>query len=232
MRLTPTASPTIGSRRDGREARPTPVQRPDDEGDAAVEDHRVQRVAARKAVVGEDLRPRELGPGPGEERLHRQLAGRGCRASRRSGTRATGHAPSAAATRRARPAPAGSRRSSRGSVIAVIAASIPGDEIPWRNGLAHASRANTSWDRTPSATDPNTTRQAVRPANPTTTVAVASPSSGADGRCAGAIDPSAGACPVSAPRGPPSPPTGSPDPSLMPSSSPPVVDGPPTHRGE
>ncbi len=71
-------------------------------------------------------------------------------------------------------------------MIPFIAASMPGDEMPWRNGVAHVSRANTSWDRTPSATDPRTIRQAVRPANPTTTVAVASPSSGADGAAVGA----------------------------------------------
>jgi len=61
------------------------------------------------------------------------------------------------------------------SVKAFISASRPGDAMPCRKGVAQVSSANTSWVRTPSATEPRTTRIATSAAKPTTTVSVARP---------------------------------------------------------
>ena len=46
------------------------MHRPEDDGERHVEHERVHRVAAREAVIGQDLRPRELGTWSLDEELH------------------------------------------------------------------------------------------------------------------------------------------------------------------
>src|SRR5450756_231766 len=84
------------------------------------------------------------------------------------------------------------------SVRAFIRTSRLGEAMPWRKGVAHVSSANTSCVRTPSATTPSTTRLAIRPAKPTTTVIVAR---AAGGRTSGAD--MAGLTAATRARGPP-----------------------------
>ena len=63
--------------------------RPDDQRDREVEDDRVHRVAAREAVVGQDVRPGELRPGPLEEQLHQPVEQQGAAARDRQEQRGT-----------------------------------------------------------------------------------------------------------------------------------------------